>query len=370
MISSFSFPTPILHGVGALSELPRRLERLGSQRPLIVTDAGLLSTPAFGLLHAALGKNTAVFSGVHPNPVAADVEAAAEAWKEKDCDAVIGFGGGSALDVAKIVRAAVAHPDGQWKGLAPADDPGLLAPFVAVPTTAGTGSEVGRSSVITFGQNKRVIFHPALLAALVVLDPRVTAGLPPRLTAATGIDALAHCVESLTSPVFHPLCDAIALEGARIVFAHLPRAFADGSDLTARGMMQIAATMGGIAFQKDLGAVHSLSHPLSAHFGLNHGHANALCLVPVMRFNAAGAPGIYGRLSTALGLRDASDSAVIGEVASLLDQVGMRGGLREQGVPQEALDLLADAAFADPCHHTNPVQVTRDDLLSLYREAW
>jgi alcohol dehydrogenase class IV len=282
MISSFAFPTAILHGPGAMRELPERLSAMGTEdakRPLIVTDAGLLSTPTFESLHAILPK-AAVFSGVHPNPLEPDVEAAAAAYREHGCDSVIGFGGGSALDVAKIVRAAVAGSVPRWSELTWKDQPGALAPFIAIPTTAGTGSEVGRSSVITFGTTKRVIFHPELLARLVILDPEVTAGLPPKLTAATGADAIVHCIESFTSPVFHPLCDAIAIEGFRIGCRYLPRAVEHGADLEARGMMLMAATMGGIAFQKDLGAVHSLSHPLSAHFGVHHGLANALCLLP------------------------------------------------------------------------------------------
>lgn len=369
MISTFSFPTPLVHGVGALAELPAQLARAGVRRPLVVTDAGLLASPAFSLLREALDVEAPVFSGVHPNPVGADVLAAGEAFRAGGCDGVIGFGGGSALDVAKVVRAAVAPLGKPWSELSWQDNPGPLAPFIAIPTTAGTGSEVGRSSVVTFGKTKRVIFHPALLARLVVLDPRVTAGLPPMLTGATGMDALTHCIESFTSPTFHPLCDAIALEGARIAYENLPRAVADGADLEARGMMQIAAAMGGIAFQKDLGAVHSLSHPLSAHFGLNHGRANALCLVPVMRWNAAHKRGLYRRVGVAFGLDDASDESVISAIASLLDRIGISDGLRAHGVEEAALDALADAAVLDGCHATNPVPVTRDDLRTLYAAA-
>ena len=244
-----------------------------------------------------------------------------------------------------------------------------LAPFIAIPTTAGTGSEVGRSSVITFGKTKRVLFHPALLAAQVILDPRVTEGLPPKLTAATGADALTHCIESFTSPVFHPLCDGIALEGLRLVVEFLPKAVADGADLHARSMMQIAAAMGGIAFQKDLGAAHSLSHPLSAHFGVHHGLANALCLPAVMRLNARRKPGVYQRIGATLGLADTSDAAVLQVITDLFAKIGLTGGLRSHGVEESALETLADAAFSDSCHLTNPVPVTREDLLQLYREV-
>ena len=235
MISSFAFPTTILHGAGSLDELPNRLEALGIRRPLAVTDRGLLETDAFGLLRALLPQTATIFSDVHPNPVEADVTSGVEAWRSRGCDGVIGFGGGSALDVAKILRVAASPSETTWRDLTWKDDPGKLPAFIAIPTTAGTGSEVGRSSVIIFEKTKRVIFHPALLATLVILDPRVTAGLPPKLTAATGADALTHCIESLTSPVFHPLCDGIALEGARLAFGHLARAVEAGTDLKRAG---------------------------------------------------------------------------------------------------------------------------------------
>jgi 4-hydroxybutyrate dehydrogenase len=369
MISSFSFPTPILHGVGALDELPARLERFGISRPLVVTDRGLLATDAFALLRSRLPADAKVFSEVHPNPIEADVEAGIEAWQNGRCDGVIGFGGGSALDVAKILRAAVAPSGKPWQELTWRDEPGLLCSFIAIPTTAGTGSEVGRSSVIIFEKTKKVIFHPALLANLVILDARVTAGLPSKLTAATGVDALTHCIESFTSPVFHPLCDAIALEGVRITFENLPRAVENGMDLEARSMMQIAASMGGVAFQKDLGAAHSLSHPLSAHFGLHHGLANGLCLPAVMRFNAGRKPGVYRRIGITIDLDDPSDASVIATTDILLERIGVSGGLRSQGIDESALEMLAEAAFADSCHLTNPVPVTKEDLLALYQAA-
>ena len=368
MISSFAFPTAILHGPGAMREVPERLAAMGERRPLVVTDPGLTSTQAFAALRSLLPEAD-VFSGVHPNPLEADVEGAAAVYRERGCDSVIGFGGGSALDVAKIVRAAVSPAVKRWSELNWKDQPGPLPPFIAIPTTAGTGSEVGRSSVITFGTTKRVIFHPELLARLVVLDPEITTGLPPKLTAATGADAIVHCIESFTSPVFHPLCDAIAIEGLRIGYQFLPRAVANGSDPEARGMMLIAASMGGIAFQKDLGAVHSLSHPLSAHFGVHHGLANALCLLPVLRFNAQRKPGLYRRLAVALDLAEQSDAAFITSMSGLLDKLGLTGGLRAQGVSEEALPKLSEAAFADSCHATNPVPVTREDLQNLYAQA-
>src|SRR5277367_2176960 len=259
MTSSFSFPTNIRFGAGCLQELPRQLAALGVSRPLIVTDAGLVATDAFKSLEKVSGKKWAVFSGVHPNPAMADVEAATVAYREGKCDSVIAFGGGSALDVGKVIRICIKRPD---QPLIPFDfeaDWSGLAPCVAIPTTAGTGSEAGRSSVIIKEGRKRVIFHPSLIASLVILDPELTRGLPPKLTAATGADALIHCIESFTSPVFHPLCDGIALEGIHLVGQALPRAVKNGKDVDARGKMLVAAMMGALAFQKDLGAIHSLA---------------------------------------------------------------------------------------------------------------
>ena len=345
------------------------LAKLGSARPLVVTDPGLLKTPAFARLEPPLGGNVIAFADVHPNPVEADVEGAFHAYREKQCDAVIAFGGGSALDVGKAIRLRIKRPE---KTLAEFDfdlDWSGLAPLIAIPTTAGTGSEVGRSSVIIMGNRKRVIFHPALLASLVVLDPEFTRELPPKLTAATGADALTHCIESFTSPVFHPLCDGIALEGIHLIGAALTRAVRDGGDLEARGQMQVAAAMGGIAFQKDLGATHSLAHPLSSLCGLHHGLANALCLPFVMDFNAARKPGMYRRVGIALGLSNPTDGATIAAVRALLDEIALRPGLRAHGVDESKIGALADQAFEDTCHATNPVPVTREDLRELYERA-
>jgi 4-hydroxybutyrate dehydrogenase len=366
MTSTFSFPTKIRLGVGALRELPGELKTLGMRRPLVVTDPGLLATDAFKSLEAISGRQWAVFSGVHPNPIIEDVDAALTAYQEHRCDSVIAFGGGSALDVGKVVRMSVKRPDrplipfeseGDWSG---------LAPCVAIPTTAGTGSEAGRSSVITKDGRKRVIFHPSLMASFVVLDPELTRGLPPKLTAATGADALIHCVESFTSPVFHPMCDGIALEGIHLIGQFLPRAVKDGGDLEARGNMQVAAMMGAVAFQKDLGAIHSLAHPLSTICGLHHGTANALCAPFVMQFNANRIPGLYRRVGLALGLDRPDDTATIQYIGDLFHEIGLAPGLRAYGVKESQLDALSDQAVEDTCHRTNPVPVTRDDLRHLY----
>lgn len=369
MIASFSFPTKIRFGPGVLRDLPKDLSGLGLRRPLIVTDPGLISTGAFKSLETISGRQWPVFSGVHPNPVIEDVEAAAAAYRQNKCDSVIAFGGGSALDVGKVIRMPVKYAE---RPLLPFDfnlDWSGLAPCVTIPTTAGTGSEAGRSSVIIKDGRKWVIFHPSLLASLVILDPELTIGLPPKLTAATGADALIHCVESFTSPEYHPMCDGIALEGLHLINQSLVRAVKNGSDIDARGNMLVAAMMGAVAFQKDLGAIHSLAHPLSTFCGLHHGTANALCAPFVMRFNAERKPGVYRRIGITLGLEKPTDAATIDYIGKMLCEIGLAPGLRAYGVKESQLDAMADQAFADSCHRTNPVPVTRDDLRNLYQAA-
>jgi len=369
-LSTFSFPTKILFGAGALSSLPSMLRDLKIRRPLIVTDAGVLTTEAFARLQYISGGKCPVYSEVHPNPTAEDVEGGARAFRRGRCDAVIAFGGGSPLDAGKAIRLRLKRPKLSLAKFDFSLDWSGLVPFIAIPTTAGTGSEVGRSSVITMGGRKRVLFHPALLAAIVILDPELTVALPARLTAATGADALTHCIESYTSTVYHPLCDGIALEGLHLMAEALPRAVKNGNDLEARGKMQIAAMMGGIAFQKDLGVAHSLSHPLSTMCGLHHGTANALTLPVSMDFNATRRPGLYRRVGIALGLGDPSDSATIAFVRSFLEGIGLRPGLRHYGVKPEQFAALSEQALADSCHQTNPVPVTKKDLRRLYEAAY
>jgi 4-hydroxybutyrate dehydrogenase len=369
MLSTFSFPTKIRFGAGVLQELPQQLTALGMHKPLIVTDPGLLPTDAFKSLEKLSQNNWPVFSGVHPNPVIEDVEAGTNAYFENKCDSVIAFGGGSALDVGKVIRICIKRPDqplipfeyeADWSG---------LVPCVTIPTTSGTGSEVGRSSVIIKDGRKRVIFHPSLLASLVILDPELTRGLPPKLTAATGADALIHCIESYTSPVFHPMCDGIALEGVHLIGQSLVRAVKNGNDLDARGKMQVAAMMGAVAFQKDLGAIHSLAHPLSTFCGLHHGTANALCTPFVMEHNAKRVPGLYRRVGIALGLNNPDDATTIKYVGNMFNEIGLAPGLKAYGVKESLLDAMADQAFEDSCHQTNPVKMTRNDLHHLYQLA-
>jgi alcohol dehydrogenase class IV len=255
---------------------------------------------------------------------------------------------------------------------------GPYDPIIAVPTTAGTGSEVGRSSVITSHElgRKIIIFSPWLMPKRAILDPELTVSLPPFLTAATGMDAFTHCLESLTCPSFNPLCDAIAIHGLELVIRFLERATRDGKDIEARGNMQVAAAMGAIAFQKDLGATHSLAHPLSTAFGVHHGLANALCLPAVMRFNLPAAESHYARLTRMFegparnGTEKSAASRSVEEVEGMIDRLGITRGLRNHGVPRESLESLSVSAFDDSCHKTNIRPCTQADLLALYEESW
>lgn len=381
-LTSFAFPTPTLFGPGALAELPGWTKRLGIRRPLIVTDGGLANTSPFQVLEntlGAAGRNNSwfVYAGVHPNPVEADVREAAAAFTKHRCDGVIAIGGGSALDAGKAARLLVKRPKLDLARFYDESDWSGLAPLVAVPTTAGTGSEVGRSSVITLEATRRkaVLFHPELMARVVILDPVLTVSLPAKLTAATGVDALTHCIESYTCPVFHPMCDGIALEGIRLIVNALPRAWQDGNDLDARGKMLVAAAMGAVAFQKDLGVVHSMAHPLSTLCGLHHGLANALCLVAGMKFCSARKPGLYRRVGMACDLEvikcaDAeADERTIEFVSRFLRGIGLGMRLRDAGVSPEQLEALVGQAIEDPCHKTNAVPVTVEDLRALYLEV-
>ncbi len=384
-ISRFSFPTTIIFGRRAIHSLLSCLAELGVKKPLVVTDPGLVKTDVFKSLASILTEAHqahAHFLDVHPNPTEEDVEKGAEIFKAENCDGVIGIGGGSPLDVAKAITVRAAHSgelasfESQTGGYERITGP--LAPVIAIPTTAGTGSEVGRSAVITIPKlgRKIVIFSPLLMPKRAIADPELTLGLPPHLTAATGMDAFTHNLESLTSPVFHPFCDAIAIKGIELAIKYLERASKHGEEIEARGYMMLAAIMGAIAFQKDLGATHSLAHPLSTEFNVHHGLANAICLPAVMRFNQDAAAKHYARVASLFGMNtygvsDATASTVCVEaVSGLIHRLGIPTRLREVGIPIEALPRLATKAFADSCHATNPRPCTEADLLKMYEESW
>jgi 4-hydroxybutyrate dehydrogenase len=378
-ISQFRFPTDIRFGTGARSVLAEFARKYAVHRPLLVTDSGLTGTEAFGLVTDEMDRVWSgayvKFTGVHPNPTDQDVENAWESYEQGDCDGVVGLGGGSALDAAKALRLKVVFPDMALTEIPLAELPVTLMPMCAIPTTAGTGSEVGRSTVITIRQmgRKTVLGAPPLMAEMAILDPELTVGLPPNLTAWTGMDAMTHAVEAFVCPVFHPMCDAIALEAIRLVRLYLPRAYSEGKDLEARGIMLVAAAMGAVSFQKDLGAAHSLSHPLSSEFDIQHGLANAIALPAVVRFNGESNSAQYERIAAALGC---SESPVdpASWVADFLSEfnrsIGITQRLRDLKVPHESLPELAAKAIEDGCHLSNPRQCTETDMLRLYEEIW
>lgn len=384
-ISRFSFPTTILYGRGALGEVPSSLSELNISKPIVITDPPLSRTDAFKKLIQVLeGSDTAyaLFSDVHPNPLEEDVEDALNLYKEESCDGIIGIGGGSPLDTAKALAVlasnggSLADYDVQQGGGDRITE--ALPPVLGIPTTAGTGSEVGKCAVITSSSEHRkfMVCHPQMLPARAILDPELTVSLPAHLTAYTGMDALTHSIESLTAPVFHPLCDAVALKGIEFVARYLRRAVENPGDLEARGHMLLAASMGAIAFQKDLGAAHSLSHALSAVAGVQHGLANAICIVPVMKFNLDVAKDRYALLPPHFGINsfemDDGQAAeiAIDEVYKLGRDIGIPASLQEAGVRQEQFDEIIDKAYRDPCHLTNAKPCTRADLLELLRQAW
>ena len=375
-ITRFSFPTTIHFGPGARKLVGVHLRELGLRRPLIVTDRGLATLPVLPefMQHLNTGLDSGVYSGVHGNPTASQVAQGVAAYKAHRADCVIGFGGGAALDIAKVIAAMAVH-DGDvieyaWDHpqVKPLVNP--LPPFFALPTTSGTGSEVGRSSVVSEDDThvKRVIFSPKLLAREVFADPELTFGLPPAVTAATGMDALTHNVESYLSPAYHPLCDGIALEGVRIAARALPLAVRDGRNLQARADMMMASMMGAIAFQKDLGAVHSCAHALGAVCDLHHGLANALMLEPVMRFNLEAAPAKFAELAHVAGLAQAGD--FIPWLARLKQEIGIPPSLAAAGVKREQFPRLVDLAAKDVCHQTNPRPCTPADFQRFFEQAY
>ena len=378
-ISRFRFPTDVRFGVGARTVLAEFARRYNVQRPLLVTDSGLLKTKAFSLVVEEMNRiwpgAYVQFTDVHPNPTDQDVENALDCYVQSDCDGVVGLGGGSALDATRALRLKIAFPNTTLTKMPFDDLPPTLTPMCAIPTTAGTGSEVGRSSVITIKKmGRKVVFGAQpLMAEMAVLDPELTVGLPPDLTAWTGMDAMTHAVEAFVCPVFHPMCDAIALEAIRLVRLYLPRAYSDGEDIEARGMMLIAAAMGAVSFQKDLGAAHSLAHPLSSDFGIQHGLANAIALPAVVRFNGQQDSTQYERIAIALGCPRSPDNPALW-VADFMDEfnrsIGITQRLRDLKVPREKLPELATKAMEDGCHLSNPRQCTEADMLQLYEEIW
>ncbi len=374
-ISRFAFPTTIHFGAGARRLVAQHLRERGLERPLLVTDRGLATLPILHDFAEGLeGLQPRVYAGVFGNPVKQQVDEGVAAYKVHGADSVIGFGGGAALDVAKAVALMAVHEGSileyAWDHpqVRPVVKP--LPYFVALPTTSGTGSEVGRSSVISDDAThvKKVVFNPALLARVVFADPELTLDLPPPVTAATGMDALTHNVESYLSPAYHPLCDGIALEGARIAARALDKAAAQPRDLPARSDMMMASMMGAIAFQKDLGAVHSCAHALGTVVDMHHGLANGIMIDHVMRFNAQAAPEKMAELARVCGA-GATAAAFIDWLGALKARIGIPARLGAQGVTREHLPKLVDIAVNDICHRTNPRPCGAADFERIFAQA-
>ncbi|WP_341211133.1 iron-containing alcohol dehydrogenase [uncultured Limimaricola sp.] len=374
--ANWSYPTAIRFGAGRISEIAEACAAAGIKRPLLVTDKGLAGLPitaaTLDLMEAA-GLGRAMFSEVDPNPTEHNVEAGVTAYREGGHDGVIAFGGGSGLDLGKMVAFMAGQTRPLWDFEDVGDwwtraDPAGIAPIVAVPTTAGTGSEVGRASVITNSETheKKIIFHPKVLPAVVICDPELTIGMPPAITAGTGMDAFAHCLEAYCSPHYHPMSQGIALEGMRLVKDYLPRAYSDGSDIEARGQMMSAAMMGATAFQKGLGAIHALSHPIGAVHHTHHGTTNAVVMQPVLTFNRAA---IEDRLEMAaryLGI-EGGYQGFFDFVGELNRSLGIPASLTALGVSDPDIDALVASALRDPSVGGNPVEMTAQNTEDLLR---
>jgi alcohol dehydrogenase class IV len=374
-ITRFSFPTPIHFGGGARKLVAAHLQEQGLKRPLIVTDRALGALPVLAEFQSHLeGLDVAVFSGVFGNPTASQVMAGAAAFKAHEADAVIGFGGGAALDVAKVVALMAVHEGNVieyvWDHPQVRPIVNQLPYFVALPTTSGTGSEVGRSSVVGEDDThvKRAVFSPKLLAKAVFADPELTYALPAAVTAATGMDALTHNIESYLSPAYHPLCDGIALEGLRIGARALVKAVHAPNDYDARADMMMSSLMGAIAFQKDLGSVHAAAHALSAVNDLHHGLANALMIDTVLAWNHEVVPQKFDELAHVVGVAEGG-FAFIPWLRQLKAAIGIHGGLAAHGVTREHLPRLVPLAARDFAGATNPRPAAEADYERLFLQA-
>jgi len=385
MISTWSFPNRIVFGWGAIEQLPSAAERLGASRPLVVTDPGVARSGLLARLADLLGRSGtgfAVFDRVEGNPTEASVYPGLDVFRSEHCDSVVALGGGSALDTAKAIRLKVTHdlPLEEYDDLKNGGDriSADVPPMIAIPTTAGTGSEVGRSTVITLKATgrKTVIFSPHLIPSVAIADPELTVALPPHLTAATGMDAMTHSVEAYLSIGFHPMCDAIGIKGVEIVGKNLSAAVRDGRNAEARTNMMAAAIMGAVAFQKGLGTVHSLAHPLSTVAGMHHGLTNAILLPHVMRFNLPVSRERLADIAVALGVdrhgmsADSAAAAAIDAIEKLNVEIGIPKRLRDAGVREELIPTMVPLAMADGCRLCNPRPTSAEDMDTLYRAAF
>ena len=377
--ANWSYPTAIRFGAGRIGEIADACAAVGIRKPLLVTDRGLAEMPitrgTLDLLDDA-GLGRAMFSNVDPNPTDGNLEAGVKVYNAGDHDGVIAFGGGSALDLGKVVafQAGQTRPVwdfedvGDWWTRADAD---AIAPIIAVPTTAGTGSEVGRAGVLTNAEShvKKIIFHPKIMPGIVICDPELTVGMPPVITVGTGLDAFIHCLEAYSSPFYHPMSQGIALEGMRLVKENLPKVYAEPNDITARSHMMSAAAMGATAFQKGLGAMHALSHPLGAIYNTHHGMTNAVVMPTILKFNR---PAIEERINAAsayLGISGDFDS-FFDYIMQIRADLGVPDTLSALGVTDDRIDALAAMAIEDPSASGNPVELTLDAARALYRACF
>jgi alcohol dehydrogenase class IV len=373
--ANWSYPTAVKFGPGRIRELADHCKAVGMKKPLLVTDKALASLPitaqALDILDAA-GLGRAVFSEVDPNPNEMNMEAGLKVYRTGGHDGVVCFGGGSALDLGKMIALMVDQKVSVWDLEDIGDwwtraDGSKIAPIIAVPTTAGTGSEVGRAGVLTNSatHKKKIIFHPKLLPAVTICDPELTVGMPRFITAGTGMDALAHCLEAYSSPFYHPMSQGIALEGMRLVFENLPKVYANPTDLEARAHMMSAAAMGAVAFQKGLGAIHSLSHPVGAVYNTHHGTTNAVVMPMVLDFNRHAIEDRIGMAAAYLGIKGGFDG-FRARVMDLRAELAIPANLTAMGVEAARLDELTEMALEDPSCGGNPVAMTRENTRALY----
>ncbi len=382
LISKWNYPTTVRFGEGRISELAEACLSSGIKNPLFVTDPGLAKMPIVaGALKVLADGGVAygLFHDIQPNPVSANVEAGITAVRKGKHDGVIAFGGGSALDVGKVIAFMAGQTRPMWDFEDVGDwwtraDPAGILPVIAVPTTAGTGSEVGRAGVITNEETatKKVIFHPKMMPVIVIADPVLTSGMPPFITAGTGMDALAHCLEAYCAPGYHPMADGIAIEGMRLVFENLPKAFANGKDLTARAHMMSAAAMGATAFQKGLGAIHSLSHPIGSLYHTHHGTTNAVFMPYVLDFNRDAIEDRIKPLARYLDIKGGFDG-FRKEIVKLRKELNVPKTLgkliKDFDPDKKRKQLICDMAVVDPTAGGNPVKLTKKGALEILEAA-
>jgi alcohol dehydrogenase class IV len=372
--ANWSYPTAIRFGAGRISEIAASCAAAGIKKPLLVTDRGLanmdITSKTLDLLEAA-GLGRAMFSDVDPNPNEKNAAAGVKAYRDGGHDGVVAFGGGSGLDLGKLVAFLAGQTRPLWDFEDIGDwwtraDASAIAPIVAVPTTAGTGSEVGRASVITNSETseKKIIFHPKFLPTVVICDPELTVGMPNFITAGTGLDAFAHCVEAYCSPHYHPMSQGMALEGMRLVKEYLPRAYADGTDIEARAHMMSAAAIGATAFQKGLGAIHALSHPIGAIYHTHHGTTNAVCMPAVLQFNRPAIMDLMGHAANYLGILGGFDG-FCDYVDTLNASLGIPLKLSGLGVENPDIERIVSGALMDPSTGGNPIEMTKENTTKL-----